>query len=224
MTRFEANVPINEWRDKHDEAAINLYSESAVTDFANELTAATYIRPSAISGAKMFRMSANDALNSRDTRPFLIACNGFGARREIARHNARLAEIVHLMWRLGDQVIKYETERASKWSQPHMNTCNPGGVTSALPVPWIRMRYLMKRELMESIGPPEPSCTGRKTTEKAVTSRPPTADGRRSGTTDSGARYGLAGKRCRKIAWLSQRYGFRSKTDFQIRVVSIPLV
>ncbi|GBP79831.1 hypothetical protein EVAR_50167_1 [Eumeta japonica] len=37
----------------------------------------------------------------------------------------------------------------------------------------------------------------------------------------SGARYGTARNRCRKIAQLSRRYGFRPRTDFQFQAVLI---
>ncbi|GBP47550.1 hypothetical protein EVAR_40106_1 [Eumeta japonica] len=42
--------------------------------------------------------------------------------------------------------------------------------------------------------------------------RPPTADGSRSGASDSGASYVTARNRCQKIAYLSRRYGFQSST------------
>ncbi|GBP91642.1 hypothetical protein EVAR_68276_1 [Eumeta japonica] len=49
---------------------------------------------------------------------------------------------------------------------------------------------------------------------------PPTAESSRSGLPNSGALYCTARNRYLKIAYLSRRYGFRSRTDFQIRDVS----
>ncbi|GBP85474.1 Probable RNA-directed DNA polymerase from transposon X-element [Eumeta japonica] len=48
---------------------------------------------------------------------------------------------------------------------------------------------------------------------------PPTADGSYLGSQDSGTRYGAAWNRCRKTAWLSRRYSFLLRTNFQIWAV-----